>query len=87
MVIHTLKTNNINSLKMNSTKNNIFSIFLIAIVALLSVQCSTTPSTGIQDKNLEKIFDKLSSVNPGVAINLDSSFGGSKCNCVCKDMK
>ena len=39
-----------------------------------------------KDAKLANIFKKMSDPSLGKVINLDSTFGGSKCNCVCKNM-
>lgn len=40
-----------------------------------------------EDQRLSKIFNKMKDASAGLAINLDSTFGGGRCNCVCKDNK
>lgn len=47
---------------------------------------SDKPKLGKQDAALAKVFQKMSNQKTGAVIDLDSSFGGSKCNCVCKDL-
>lgn len=40
-----------------------------------------------EDARLSQVFDKMKQNSANLAINLDSSFGGGRCNCVCKDNK
>jgi hypothetical protein len=40
-----------------------------------------------EDQRLSQVFDKMKKNSANLAINLDSSFGGGRCNCVCKDNK
>ena len=37
------------------------------------------------DKILAEMYTKMKGASAGVAINLDSTFGGGRCNCICKD--
>ena len=39
-----------------------------------------------KEAQLAAIFKRMSDSKSGSVIDLDSSFGGSKCNCVCKSL-
>lgn len=45
-------------------------------------------SSGVVDateKQLSEVYNKMGGVTDGMLMNLDSSFGGGRCNCVCED--
>lgn len=74
-------------------------IIFSALIALVSARgnsrsredTSSRPSrsskSGAQgnDKLLAEMYTKMKGASAGVAINLDSTFGGGRCNCICKD--
>jgi hypothetical protein len=67
-------------------------IIFSALIALVSARGkSRSPSrstkSGAQgnDKLLAEMYTKMKGASAGVAINLDSTFGGGRCNCICKD--
>lgn len=67
-------------------KFNLFSIIapLFMIISFISAGNDGSDSE-VEEKRLENVFKKMSKSNNGMAINLDSTFGGGRCNCVCKE--
>ena len=45
----------------------------------------STSVPGPTENQLSEVYDKMSGVTNGLSMNLDSSFGGGRCNCVCED--
>lgn len=40
---------------------------------------------GPTEGQLSDVYQKMAGATNGIAMNLDSSFGGGRCNCVCED--
>lgn len=57
----------------------------ISSIALLMAFVTFANASDIEDKQLGKMYEKMKGASGGVAMNLDSSFGGGRCNCVCKN--
>ena len=49
------------------------------------VAAESVDDSADQERRLSEIYDKMKNNSGNVAINLDSTFGGGRCNCVCKD--
>lgn len=66
---------------------NINSAILMIATCMTIVACSNDRAAGseTEDKRLSQIFEKMKGASGGMAMNLDSTFGGGRCNCVCKD--
>lgn len=47
---------------------------------------NTSNGSAQEDKQLAEIFKKMKTASGGMAMDLDSTFGGNRCNCVCKDL-
>ena len=52
---------------------------------LSSIAADANSDSDVEENRLAHVFKKMSSSSSGMAINLDSTFGGGRCNCVCKD--
>ena len=76
---------------------NTFWFFLTIFVAFIfminAVKADSDDDSDVDDATAKKhdialsqIFDKMSNSKSDQVINLDSTFGGSKCNCVCKEL-
>lgn len=60
--------------------------FFASYLMLLAIPAMADDSEA-EDARLSQVFDKMKQNSANLAINLDSSFGGGRCNCVCKDNK
>lgn len=86
-------------LQMNFKYTQILYTLLIALLEISlatatsissSVDDSMTTSTSTSvpdptDQQLGDVYQKMGGVTDGMMMNLDSSFGGGRCNCVCED--
>ena len=61
-----------------------YTITLLASYLML-VAAESVDDSADQERRLSEIYDKMKNNSGNVAINLDSTFGGGRCNCVCKD--
>ena len=64
-----------------------YTITFFASYLMLVVAVSKGDDSEAEDSRLSQVFDKMKENSGNLAINLDSSFGGGRCNCVCKDNK
>lgn len=66
-------------------KFNLFSTVAPLLMILSSIAADANSDSDVEENRLAHVFKKMSSSSSGMAINLDSTFGGGRCNCVCKD--
>ena len=45
----------------------------------------SSAASGPTEGQLSEVYQKMAGATNGIAMNLDSSFGGGRCNCVCED--
>ena len=58
---------------------------LVLIASLLKSSVSACAAQNLNDEQLRSIYDQMKSASAGVAMDLDSTFGAGRCNCVCKN--
>lgn len=61
-----------------------FSVF-VSFLMVVSASYSIADDSEDEDRRLAQVYEKMKQNSGNVAINLDSTFGGGRCNCVCKD--
>ena len=70
--------------KANVISNESFSILADNSVASATA-AATDSGTGPTENQLGDVYKKMGGVTDGMSMNLDSSFGAGRCNCVCED--